>query len=152
LQLNLGVRWPPTLFLDEMLRRVIPLVLAALGGCASRDLDDYWHSGSHYDLTLRAGLDTTTTLGLAVDSIVRDTVYGTATGSAGRFPVAFRAIGGDQFVATRHREHWYIHLNPHVADTGLLLSGELSHGRLRGTWEPPYTSTRRGTFEIAPAT
>ena len=136
--------------------RVFALMLVALAlcGCASRhDVDAFWRPGARYALTLRAGGDSTVALALAVDSVARDTAFGSASAGPVRpFPVAFRAIGGDQFVATRDRERWRLRLNPQVTDTGLLLSGELSHGRLRGAWETPYTSAHRGTFEVAPAT
>ena len=107
---------------------------------------------ARYALTLRAGGDSATTLVLAVDSVARDTAFGRASGPVRPFPVAFRAVGGDRFVATRDRERWRLRLNSQATDTGLLLSGELSHGRLRGAWGTPYSSSRRGVFAVAPAT
>ena len=134
--------------------RIVTLGLVALTAwaCAPRDVGAFWRPGARYALTLRAAGDTAAALTLAVDSIARDTVFGSASGPGRPFPVAFRAVGGDRFVATRQRERWRIRLNPHVADAGLLLSGELSHGRVRGAWETLYTSSQRGAFDVAPAT
>ena len=133
--------------------RYLPVVMAllALIGCAPSGLDGFWRTDTRYALSLNAATDSLV-LNLAVDSIARDTVFGSATGTPGPFPVMFRAVGGDRFVGTRDRERWAIRLNSQAIDTGLLLSGELSHGRLRGGWTPPFESRHRGTFSVAPAT
>jgi hypothetical protein len=137
----------------EMHRRCRALFigLSVTLGCKPRGVEAFWHAAGRYNLVLYGAADSTT-LVLAVDSIARDTVFGSANGASRPFPVALHAVGGDQFIGTRDRERWAIRLNPQVTDTGFLLSGELSNGRLRGGWTPLRTSPARGTFTVAPAT
>jgi len=144
--------------------RPIALILLVLA-CARNDLSDFWRAGGTYQLVLVLGarprlipeqdryfgpaVDTATLL-LTVDSIVAAKAYGKITGDPRHFPVAFHAIGGDRFSATRAREHWTITINPDATDTGLALEGELSHGAIAGNWATRSSSQTNGKFHLAP--
>lgn len=152
-----------------MQRPTLSLVtaLALVAACAPHEPGAFWRPGARYRLILAADgprtltpeqarylapVSDTAALQLTVDSVARDTAYGRVDGDTRHFPVAFRAVGGDRFIATRERERWRLTVNPHAADTGLALAGERSGGELRGGWETRFPSGGRGRFVLAPAT
>jgi hypothetical protein len=146
--------------------RSLPLILLVLA-CARNDVSDFWRAGGEYHLKLvltdrpsltpeqeryfNPQVDSVTLL-LSVDSIVAAKVYGRVAGDTRHFPVAFHAVGGDHFSATRAREHSTITINPAATDTGLSLDGELSHGAVAGGWTTRSSLQTNGRFRLAPTT
>lgn len=138
----------------------------ALAACGGREADAFWQPGGVYRLALTATgprlitpesehylapVSDTASLRLVVDSVARDTTFGRVDGDTRHFWVPFRAVGGDRFIASRQRERWRLVVNPQVTDTGLLLEGERSHGRIRGRWHARSPSPPRGSFILDPA-
>ena len=149
-----------------MISRTVPIVLLALA-CGRNEVSDFWRVGERYRLELALSarpplipelerayspIAETATLFLSVDSVAGDKAYGTVVGDTRHFPVMFKAVGGDRFSAAHSRERWTITINPHAADTGLALDGELSHGALAGNWVTRSPSQTKGKFRLAPTT
>ena len=132
-------------------------------GCTTRPEAPFWIAHQAYSLVLVASgpmhltsdlaarlapISDSATFRLRVDSIARDSVFGSYAGQTPHFWVMFRGIEDTAFVATRSGNRWRIALTPNAVDTGMDLSGVLGAPPFRGTWVVRDALGHQGTFEM----
>ena len=142
---------------------VFSTIVVALEGCDRQQARDFWSAGRSYHLVVRlsarpaltperaayfAPVADSVELVLQLDSVQQDHAFGTYRGNTRHFPVAFASLDDSTFVSVRSREHWQITLSGDATDSGLELTGEPSHGKLKGTWQVRSSDTPHGDFTI----
>lgn len=136
----------------------------AMADCRGAERRDFWQAGREYVLEMRvvnrpaltaelqqyfAPLSDTSRVVLRLDSLIRDSVYGTYDANFRHLGVIIGAVGpaAQQFAGRASDDSIDIQLSPNAADAGLWVRGQWHGHSLTGRWATERGSTK-GTFVI----
>jgi hypothetical protein len=147
--------------MKHVISRVFHLIVVSLTtlSCVSENATPFWESSRTYEFALRVSEEVrvlperrpfvgeaadTTTIVLQVDSLVRDTLYGTYGAEFMRLGLMMEAIASNARLVRGYvgNDSLRLQLLPDAADTGLWLIGAVRQGQLEGEWYPEIGSGR----------